>query len=206
MLLKHLRGLPVIDPTTARKVGTVLDYQVDPAAGSIAALDISPPQADAGESHSERIFAHHIRRVGAHAIMLTGRGGMAREVADLNERWLDSGALTGLEVLGDDGNRIGHLVGARFDQDSLAIEAYLLRSGWSTQLLRRNDRILPNTVVSCSRDLMLISTGRVAELAAPIEEATQPTPAFSVPLKVEDRLPAPTHEPVADGHTAAAKT
>ena len=38
MRLKELRGLPVIDPTAARKIGTVIDYQVDPVSGRIAAL------------------------------------------------------------------------------------------------------------------------------------------------------------------------
>ncbi|MCA1644938.1 MAG: PRC-barrel domain-containing protein, partial [Chloroflexi bacterium] len=37
MRLKELRGLPVIDPTAARKIGTVQDYQIDPASGRLAA-------------------------------------------------------------------------------------------------------------------------------------------------------------------------
>ena len=39
----------------------------------------------------------------------------------------------GLEVMGDDGNRVGRVLDATFDQDSLEIDAYLLRA----QLLRR---------------------------------------------------------------------
>src|SRR5206468_907718 len=41
MRLKELRGLPVIDPTAARKIGTVQDYQIDPVSGRLAALDIN---------------------------------------------------------------------------------------------------------------------------------------------------------------------
>ena len=125
MRLKALRGLPVIDPTAARKVGTVLDYQVDPAAGRLAALDINA--VESGEA--ERVLAHRIRRVGRHAVILTGRAGAASNGApDLNEHWLDASSLVGLEVLGDDGNRIGRLMDAGFDQDSLDIDAYLLRA------------------------------------------------------------------------------
>ena len=49
MRLKELRGIPVIDPTAARKVGTVLDYQVDPAASRLAALDINSVETGDGE-------------------------------------------------------------------------------------------------------------------------------------------------------------
>src|SRR4051812_49031750 len=111
MRLKELRGLPVIDPTAARKVGTVTDYQVDPASGRIAALDINPVEGVDGE----RILGHRIRRVGRHAVILTGRAGaMANTARELEERWLDFGSLVALEVMGDDGNRIGRLMDARF--------------------------------------------------------------------------------------------
>src|SRR5438045_7843300 len=114
MRLKELRGLPVIDPTAARKVGTVTDYQVDPMSGRIAALDVTSVNG----SDSERVLAQRIRRVGSSAVILTARGGsMPRELIDINERWLDTSTTIGLEVMGDDGVRIGRLVDASFDQD-----------------------------------------------------------------------------------------
>ena len=64
MRLKELRGLPVIDPTAARKVGTVIDYQVDPVSGRIAALDITPVDS----TESQRVLAQRIRRVGTSAV------------------------------------------------------------------------------------------------------------------------------------------
>jgi uncharacterized protein YrrD len=192
--LKELRGLPVIDPTAARKVGTVVDYQVDPASRRVAALDIAPLNGNEGE----RVLAQRIRRVGASAVILTARGGSAPAVpTEVDEHWLDTSTTEGLEVMGDDGNRIGHLVDATFDQDSLEIEAYLLRADFLERLLGGRGRIQPDKVHACSRELMLVTTGRVKALEVAPEE-TAPLKA-RMPLKDEDRLPAPTYEPVADG-------
>jgi sporulation protein YlmC with PRC-barrel domain len=195
MRLKEIRGLPVIDPTAARKIGTVVDYQVDPVAGRIAALDITPVTGAEGE----RILAQRIRRIGSSAVILTARGGAApSESIDIVERWLDTSTTIGLEVMGDDGNRIGHLVDATFNQESLAIETYLLRATtFSERMFGRRGRIQPDKVHSCSRELMMVSTGRVkaAELAS--EETSSLD--LPLPLKDADRLPSPTYEPIPDG-------
>src|SRR5579884_3966764 len=100
MRLRELRGLPVIDPTAARKIGTVIDYQVDPAAGRLAALDVTA--GEGASATTSRVPAQQIRRVGRDAVMLTSRAsGFARPSADLNERWLDTSSLVGLDVIGD---------------------------------------------------------------------------------------------------------
>src|SRR5579859_1036734 len=118
MRLKDLRGLPVIDPTSARKIGTVVDYQVDPASARLAAIDISNNATTDGE----RVLSSRIRRVGRNAVILTERGGnVAGTAREVVERWLDAAVLGGLEVLGDDGNMVGRLMDATFDQDSLEI-------------------------------------------------------------------------------------
>jgi uncharacterized protein YrrD len=198
MRLKELRGLPVIDPTAARKIGTVVDYQVDPASGRLAALDINGI-----DSGGERILSQRVRRVGSSAVILTARGGSTPGVdVDVNERWLDSSTLTGLDVMGDDGNQIGRLIDASFDQDSLEIEAYLLRDGFFERLIGRRGRIQPAKVHSCSRELMMVSTGRV-KAVEPTTEATTPLD-VRMPLKDEDRLPAPTYEQVPDGQPVGA--
>jgi sporulation protein YlmC with PRC-barrel domain len=199
MRLKELRGLPVIDPTAARKVGTVTDYQVDPAAGRIAALDITPVDSSDGE----RILSHRIRRVGRHAVILTGRAGNSPNTSvELNEQWLDASTLVGLEVMGDDGNRIGKLIDANFDQDSLAVEAYLLGATFWERLTGRRGRIQPAKVHSCSRELMMVSTGRVKPA---VEETEDVTRGLGIPLKYEDRLPSPVETRVADGHPVGAR-
>jgi len=191
MRLKELRGLPVIDPTAARRIGTVTDYQVDPASGRLAALDI----AGINDNPDERIVAQRIRRVGQSAVILTARGGAtAGAPVEVNDHWLDSSTLAGLDVMGDDGNRVGRLVDATFDQDSLDIDAYVLRSGFWSRLVSRGARIAPAKVHSCSRELMMVNTGRVKETAA-----MQDTSGISLPLKSEDRPTLPTYDQVPDG-------
>src|SRR6266852_2448258 len=187
MRLKELRGLPVIDPTAARKIGKVQDYQIDPASGRLAALDINSVEGGDGE----RILAARIRRVGSNAVILTARGGLTPGTPpEINERWLDDSTLTGLEVMGDDGNRIGRLVDAAFNQDSLEVDAYLLRSGGLDQLFGRRGRIQPAKVHSCSRELMIFATGRLKELpASPTVVEETPTASLHMPFKAEDRLP-----------------
>jgi uncharacterized protein YrrD len=212
MRLKELHGLPVIDPTAARRVGTVADYQVDPVGGRIAALDLDP----GGQSDvKERILGHRIRRVGRHAVVLTLQGGSGPTApADVNERWLDTSSLVGLEVIGDDGDRIGRLADATFDQDSLEIQHYTLRSAtFIEDLTSGRGRIQPSRVHSCSRELMIVESGKLQQeqpLPAdepPVEEKpmaedkpTARNDTLGVPLKVEDKVPAPSASNVEDGH------
>jgi sporulation protein YlmC with PRC-barrel domain len=204
MRLKELRGLPVVDPIAARKIGTVIDYQVDPASGRLAAVDITSNASGAGE----RVLATRIRRVGGSAILLTARGGnVPGAVAEVDERWLDGSTLSGLEVLGDDGNRVGRLVDANFDQDSLEIEAYLLRTSIFERLMGRPGRIPPGKVQACSRELMLVASGRVKELSeAPAIPEDTTSVSQRMPLKSDDRLPAPTFEQVSDGQTIGSRS
>ncbi len=201
MRLKQLRGLPVIDPTAARKIGTVSDYQVDPASGRVAALDI----AAAEDGQDARIVAQRIRRVGQSAVILTARGGAsANAPAEINDHWLDSSTLVGLEVMGDDGNRVGRLLDADFDQESLTIGAYIPQASLLERLLSRGRRIAPEKVHACSRELMLIDTGRMTATSE-ASTATE-TVGLDLPLKAEDRLSAPAYDPVQDGHPVGSRS
>ena len=201
MRLRQLRGLPVIDPTAARKIGTVVDYQVDPSAGRLAALDVEGANNSAGE----RILAQRIRRVGGSAVILTAQGGsMPGGAPEINERWLDTSTLVGLEVMGDDGNRTGHLVDAVFDQDNLDVQTYMLNASLFERLFRQRGRIEPGKVHACSRELMIVTTGTVKEVeGAP----TEPMPSLDVrmPVKEADRVPVPTYEPVENGQPVSAR-
>jgi sporulation protein YlmC with PRC-barrel domain len=198
MRLKELRGLPVIDPTAARKVGTVTNYLVDPAAGRVAALDIDPADASDGE----RVVGHRIRRVGRHAVILVGSPATTSNAAlEQNDTWIDPASLEGLEVLGDDGDRIGRLMDASFDQNSLDIEAYLLNATFWQRLTGHHGKIQPAQVHSCSRELMMVTTGHMTE-AASTEAASA---GIGVPLKVEDRLPEPDKSPAENGQRVKAR-
>jgi len=199
MRLKELRGLPVIDPTAARKVGNVTDYQVDPVSGRIAALDITCVD----DNESVRILAPRIRRVGHNAVILTARGGAAANApVEIAEHWLDGSTLIGLEVMGDDGNRIGRLLDASFNQDSLDLDAYLLRATFWERLVSRGGRIVPNRVHACSRELMIVASGRLKELATDGEPSV--SQGLGLPLKIEDRPALPTYDQVPDGQPVAA--
>jgi uncharacterized protein YrrD len=201
MRLKEIRGLPVIDPTAARKIGTVVDYQVDPASRRLAAIDIDSIENGEGE----RILAQRIRRVGSSAVILTARGGSVTGVErEINEHWLDTATLSGLEVMGDDGNRIGHLVDATFDQDSLEIDVYLLRATFFERLVGRRGRIQPGKVHASSRELMVVTTGRLKELPGDSEVTTSLD--LPIALKDADRLPAPTYVPVPDGQPVGSRS
>ena len=194
MRLKEIRGLPVIDPTAARKIGTVMDYQIDPGSGRIAALDITPVTGGEGQ----RVSAQRIRRVGSSAVILTARGGSTPNAPnEVVDRWLDTSTMVGLEVMGDDGNRIGDVVDATFDQDSLAIEAYLLRARLIERLFGRRGRIQPDKVHACSRELMMVSTGRVTATELVHEDTAALD--MPLPLKEADRLASPSYDTVPDG-------
>src|SRR5436305_867131 len=102
-------------------------------------------------SSRERILTQRSRRVGSSAVILTARGGsMPGSEPEINERWLDGSTLIGLETMGDDGNLIGRLVDASFDQDSLEIEAYLLHASPFERMVGRRGRIQPAKVHACS--------------------------------------------------------
>ncbi len=163
MRVKQLRGLPVVDPVAAKKIGTVRDFFVDPGAGRLAGVSVDP--RDGVEPVT--ILGGEIQRIGRHAVMLRGAyAPSAHASSPPVDRWLDLGTLDGLEVLGDDGDAIGHLSDAYFQQDSLRIDLYAFAAaGWRRWFGRRLG-IKPEAVSSCSRELMIALTGRVAHEGA----------------------------------------
>lgn len=168
MRVMELRGLPVIDPRSARRVGAVSDVHVDPAAGRVAALDI---QATGGGADTEevaerleQVSADQIRRVGHSAVMLKGSyvADGARQPGPKDE-WLDLDTLVGLEVLGDGGDRVGNLVDAHFNPDSLRVEGYELAVPPLERWFGGGGRFTPEIVLACSRELMIIRASRERE-------------------------------------------
>jgi uncharacterized protein YrrD len=149
----ELRGLPVIDSQSARRIGIVSDVHVDPSAGRLVALDLQVSGTDA----MERIPAERVRRLGHNAVMLKG-GYISDNAAPptMNQDWLDLGVLVGLEVLADTGDRVGHLADVYLDQDSLSVEAYKLAVPVMERWFGGGNRIAPDVVKACSRDLMII--------------------------------------------------
>lgn len=154
MRLMELRGLPVIDPRSAKRVGTVADAHLDPAAGRIAALDVEA----ADGAGILRIPVEQVRRVGQSAVMLRGP---VQSLAEPPEgTWLDMGAVVGLEVLGDGGDRVGSLSDLCLNQETLRVEWFELSVPKLERWLGSGGRISPDAVLSCSRELMLVRGGK----------------------------------------------
>jgi sporulation protein YlmC with PRC-barrel domain len=207
MRLQHVRGLPVVDPVTARKVGVVADYRMDAVSGQLAALEVHAAAPAAGKSAEpgELVPAAAIRRLGQHAVMLTGEPAATPPPAADDDTWLTSRSLVGLSVLDESGSVVGRLADAEIDPDSLAVTAYLLEAPPLQRLLGQPGRQAAFRVVSSSRELLVVATPEpqpapaLAEpeptpAPAPVEPVDTATKPVAVPvLKAEDR-PAPAVE------------
>jgi uncharacterized protein YrrD len=182
-----LRGLPLVDPAIAQRIGVVVDVLVDPIAGRIAALDVQTGPDDL----VERVLAESVRRIGQHAVMLApGHAGDAPRPGEA-DRWVDTRALVGMEVLADSGDRVGSLADAIFDPDTLDITAYELDRSFWERWLGGGGLIRPEDVVSCSFQLMIVTSAR----RAPEPVFEEPAIAPRAPLPPGPRPPADTFPP-----------
>src|SRR5262252_7100443 len=117
MRVSELKDRPVIDPTTARKLGRIVDVLLDPTARQLVGVIIAPERGDSAE---QKISASLIARIGVDAVMLCDETDQdTLEVDADRDGYLDYTSLVGLEVLDDGGNHVGHLNDARIDPDSL---------------------------------------------------------------------------------------
>src|SRR5579859_8012164 len=150
MRITELKGRQVVDPTTARKRGKVVDVLVDPTTARLAWIII----ARNDEGPPEHIAAAMIARIGRAAVMLRRQVDSDLEIlVEGRDKYLDYESLVGLEVLDEGGDPVGRLQDARIDPDRLVITAYaLVDAGWRRWLHRATD-IGPGEVTSWSRDL-----------------------------------------------------
>ena len=122
--LKQIQGMPVVDARVARQAGVVDDVLVDPLGGHLAGLTVK---------HAEgwlvqRVPAAHIYQIGQHAVLMADTTTLTYEpprVAD--PRWLSSHMVVGMEVLTEDGDRVGFVRDVVFDQESLQVKRFELR-------------------------------------------------------------------------------
>ncbi len=161
MRVKEIHGLPVVDTLAARKLGLVADYFIDPAESCLAGVEVESPDT----SERFRIPADQIQRVGHNAVMLRSgyRRGAGKPIVAIDD-YLDHDTLAGLEVLGDDGESIGRLEDAQFHQDTLEVESYRLES---KGVFGRGGGIKPEKVFSCSREMMVVRTGKIEHAVEP---------------------------------------
>jgi len=165
MRMTELKGRVVVDPTTARKRGVVVDVLVDATTARLAAVDISLSEADG----AERIPAEWIARIGRDAVMLARTSVSPEDGSQAGpaEECLDYGSLVGLEVLDEGGDRVGFLQDAQVDPDSLSVTAYELTGAAWRRWFRWNSEIGSDEVTSWSRELMLVRARRATEQVAP---------------------------------------
>ena len=162
MRLDTLRKRAVVDPETGSRLGTVIDYWVDAAAGRVAALIIRPVDADL----SQRVAADRVARVGRDAVMLSPSNPLTAgtPIAPLRPDWLDRRHMRGLTVYTDTGERLGRIDGAEVDQRTLTIENYDL----ARPLLRRwfsgRQHISAASVAWCGRDVLVVRTDETIKL------------------------------------------
>ena len=165
MRITQFRGRPVVDRATARTLGTIADVFVDAPGAQIIAVEVAHP----GCAECVCIPAEWITHIGSGAVMVARRaGGDLAETARVTEHCLNCKSLVGLEVLDESGNRVGNLHDADVNLPQLAITRFeLVPSGWCHWLKRRS-QIQPDEVASCSRDIMLIRSSRVASEPDPV--------------------------------------
>jgi len=148
--ITRVTGLPVVDTHVARQAGVVSDVLLDVQAGRVAVLNVN--HADGWLV--QRIPAEYVYRLGPHTVMVSDTVAVDLGPPAAEQRLFPIQSLIGLEVLSDGGERVGQIVDAELDEQTLAVKAYLLRDAQGAW--RRHRRIHPEEVVSCSPELMLV--------------------------------------------------
>ena len=150
MRITKVTGLPVVDTHVARQAGVVSDVLLDMQAGRVAVLNVN--HADGWLV--QRIPAEYVYRLGPHTVMVSDTVAVDLGPPAPEQRLFPIQSLIGLEVLTDGGDRVGQIVDAELDDQTLAVKAYLLRKAQGAW--RRHGRVHPDEVVSCSPELMLV--------------------------------------------------
>jgi sporulation protein YlmC with PRC-barrel domain len=152
MRLTKITGLPVVDTHVARQAGVVSDVLLDPQAGRLAVLNVQ--HADGWLV--QRIPAEYVFRIGPHTVLVADSVAVDLGPPLADQGWLPLSNLVGLEVITEGGDRVGKIVDADLDDQTLAVTAYLLKG--ASGIWRRRGRIHPDEVVTCSTEMMIVRT------------------------------------------------
>jgi len=150
--LTKITGLPVVDTHVARQAGVVSDVLLDVEAGRMAVLNVQ--HADGWLV--QRIPAEYVFRIGPHTVLVADTVAVDLGPPLADQRWVPMSKLFGLEVLTEGGDRVGKIVDAELDNQTLAVTAYLLKG--ASGVWKRRGRIRPDEVVNCSAELMIVRT------------------------------------------------
>jgi uncharacterized protein YrrD len=144
--------MTVVDLAKARRVGIVQEVFLDPSRGRLGGLEIGP----AGEFPEPRVAGRDLRHLGQHAIVMRTPRAEERAGPEGEDWGLPLPTVLGLEVLTDYGDRVGYLSDVYLNPDSLAVEAYELRTPLWERWLGRRRLVQPQQVLVCSAELMIV--------------------------------------------------
>jgi len=173
--LRELRGMPVVDISSAHRIGNVLNVHLDPNAGSVESIDVGR----SGEAAERRVKVVDVRRIGKDAVVMlpTATNGNHRQEA--LDGFIDTATIMGLEVIDEEGDRLGFFSDILINADSLDVHSYELTTPFLERLFRGFRRISPDRVLMCSRDVMVIRSAREPVVITVSPEAQQRTAAWN---------------------------
>jgi len=166
--------MPVIDLLKAQRVGKVKNAFLNATTGRLAALDVG----HYGAFKHAHVAGRHVRRIGHQAIVLVSAEDL-EDAAMLSEDMIDIRTLLGIEVLTDEGDRVGHVSDVYLNPDMLSVDAYELRTPPLTRLFKGPRMVAPERMVLCSHQLMIVTPlGREATHAIVTPEADLALPSW----------------------------
>jgi len=172
--LNQLRGMPVVDISSAHRIGNVLNVHLDPNAGSIESIDVGR----SGEAAEHRLKVVDIRRIGKDAVVMLPVAADSHHRQDALDGFIDTATIMGLEVIDEEGDRLGFISDILINADTLEVHTYELTTPYLERLFRGPRRVPPDRVLMCSRDVMIIRSARQPVVITVSPESQQRTAAW----------------------------
>jgi sporulation protein YlmC with PRC-barrel domain len=145
--------MPVVDLSSAHRVGNITDVFFDPNTGNIRSFDVG----HAGDLSERRVRANDVRRIGKDAVVMDPiSGSESHGLVDISDEILDIATIIGLEVIDEAGDGVGFVADALVNRETLGIDAYELRTTFWQRLFKGPSRIAPERILLCSREIMLV--------------------------------------------------
>ncbi len=171
MQITDLRGLRVISLSETLKMGKVEEPLLDPTAHFVAALRIRSGTAATSEHVVPR---EAVKRVGQHAVVLGAPIGMGAQKQPNLDRLIDFQTFLSLEVVTDEGARLGRIYNAAIDPQTLNITDYeLTRHFWDAYLQTRV-RVAALDTLSGSKDVLIVPQAALRKVVSVSEGVDVP--------------------------------
>lgn len=121
MRFREVKSRPVVDLTTATRVGTVTGLAVDAGVRRVVGLRMGRRGKDGSLAWED------LAAFGADAV--TFDGGDRGPLAETGEGWVDEGDLLGRRILSEQGNELGSVVDVEFDPATGRVEQVVGTAG-----------------------------------------------------------------------------